>query len=114
MALLSGGCAAALATAPVAAVPPPPQRAAPHTVQRSLASVALAAVLLVSPCGGSLAARSASSSPVAAAPGAPVREGPARVVDGDTLVLNGSQRIRLYGVDAPESKQTCRRVRADA
>jgi endonuclease YncB( thermonuclease family) len=85
-----------------------PPRSAPRTLQRSLASAALAAVLLVSPCGGALAARSAVSSPVAAAPGAPVREGAARVVDGDTLVLNGNQRIRLYGVDAPESKQTCR------
>ncbi|EFJ41433.1 hypothetical protein VOLCADRAFT_107713 [Volvox carteri f. nagariensis] len=35
-----------------------------------------------------------------------VIEGPARVVDGDTLVING-ERIRLYGVDAPESAQQC-------
>lgn len=35
--------------------------------------------------------------------------GKARVVDGDTLVV-GSERIRLYGVDAPESKQICRRA----
>ena len=37
-------------------------------------------------------------------------EGAARVVDGDTLVVtsNGStQRVRLYGIDAPESKQSC-------
>ena len=32
--------------------------------------------------------------------------GPARVVDGDTLVVRGT-RVRLHGVDAPESKQTC-------
>lgn len=32
--------------------------------------------------------------------------GAARVVDGDTLVVNGV-RIRLYGIDAPEKKQTC-------
>lgn len=37
--------------------------------------------------------------------------GSARVVDGDTLVLTNSvgaaHRVRLYGIDAPESKQSC-------
>jgi endonuclease YncB( thermonuclease family) len=33
--------------------------------------------------------------------------GLAQVVDGDTLTL-GPQRIRLFGIDAPEAKQTCR------
>ena len=32
--------------------------------------------------------------------------GPARVIDGDTLDVGGV-RIRLYGIDAPESKQSC-------
>ena len=32
----------------------------------------------------------------------------ARVIDGDTLVLDG-ERIRLHGIDAPEMKQTCQR-----
>ena len=32
--------------------------------------------------------------------------GKPRVVDGDTLAF-GDQRIRLHGIDAPESKQTC-------
>ena len=34
--------------------------------------------------------------------------GPARIVDGDTLHLNGT-KIRLHGIDAPETKQTCQR-----
>lgn len=34
--------------------------------------------------------------------------GPARVVDGDTISVNGT-RIRLQGIDAPEAGQTCRR-----
>ena len=33
--------------------------------------------------------------------------GPARVVDGDTLEVAGT-RVRLHGIDAPESKQRCR------
>lgn len=43
--------------------------------------------------------------PVAQA--AVVIQGPARVVDGDTLVIN-QQRIRLYGIDAPEKAQSCK------
>jgi endonuclease YncB( thermonuclease family) len=35
-----------------------------------------------------------------------VRAGMARVVDGDTLVLDG-ERLRLQGIDAPELDQTC-------
>lgn len=34
--------------------------------------------------------------------------GQARVIDGDTLDV-ADQRIRLHGIDAPESRQLCRR-----
>lgn len=33
--------------------------------------------------------------------------GPARVMDGDTLRI-GDTKIRLWGIDAPERRQTCR------
>jgi endonuclease YncB( thermonuclease family) len=36
--------------------------------------------------------------------------GPATVVDGDTLEISG-QKIRLEGIDAPESLQTCGRAK---
>lgn len=34
-------------------------------------------------------------------------EGRVTVIDGDTLEMHG-KRIRLHGIDAPESGQTCR------
>jgi len=38
--------------------------------------------------------------------------GTPRIVDGDTLVIAGT-RIRLHGIDSPETKQTCQRGRID-
>lgn len=42
-------------------------------------------------------------------PDPPPIVGRATVVDGDTLEVRG-QRIRLWGIDAPESRQTCERA----
>src|SRR5688572_22588959 len=53
----------------------------------------------------SVGAASSSSAPMQ--PTQPV-VGTARVLDGDTLDLAG-HRIRLYGIDAPESRQICQR-----
>ena len=38
--------------------------------------------------------------------------GTATVVDGDTVKIRGI-RIRLHGIDAPESKQQCRRANGE-
>jgi endonuclease YncB( thermonuclease family) len=35
--------------------------------------------------------------------------GPAYTIDGDTIEV-GEYRIRLFGIDAPESRQTCNRT----
>ena len=40
---------------------------------------------------------------------APAIVGPGRVIDGDSLVVSGTE-IRLFGIDAPEYRQTCLRV----
>lgn len=42
-----------------------------------------------------------------------VVEGPAAVVDGDTLTI-GAVRVRLEGIDAPEAGQQCRREDGEA
>lgn len=34
------------------------------------------------------------------------QQGPAKVIDGDTIEVAGT-RVRLWGIDAPESRQTC-------
>lgn len=64
------------------------------SVASALAGGLALSVLLLVPDGGS-AARDALS-------------GPARVIDGDTIDIAG-ERVRLEGIDAPETAQTCPR-----
>lgn len=45
---------------------------------------------------------------LASSSSAQIVDGRAQVVDGDTLRV-GDQKVRLYGIDAPESSQTCQR-----
>jgi endonuclease YncB( thermonuclease family) len=55
-----------------------------------------------------LAALLLLTSPVFAASDVESISGTPRIVDGDTLVIDGT-RIRLHGIDAPEARQTCQR-----
>jgi endonuclease YncB( thermonuclease family) len=64
-----------------------------------LAASAIAAMLLVAGLAPAAQSRSAS---------APTVSGEARVIDGDTLAI-GDVKVRLEGIDAPETGQTCGR-----
>jgi len=75
---------------------PPPPRLPPVL----LATVALAAFV----AGAAWRARTTAPLPAVAIAHAPPHR--VRVVDGDTLVVNGVT-VRLKGVDAPESEQEC-------
>lgn len=44
--------------------------------------------------------------------GGGIHAGRVEIVDGDTVIVAGTQaRIRLYGIDAPEGRQRCRDAR---
>jgi endonuclease YncB( thermonuclease family) len=79
-------------------------------VGRIRAAAALAALLLVaaSAAGGPEKADGPGRADAAAAFAAvaPAVRGPAEVSDGDTLRI-GAVRVRLFGIDAPESRQPC-------
>jgi endonuclease YncB( thermonuclease family) len=64
---------------------------------RRIAESALALIVLILLA---VAVQQVTGEAVSASPGA------ARAVDGDSLVING-ERVRLWGIDAPELKQTC-------
>ncbi len=65
---------------------------------------------LVSPQVGARPADAKYREPNLAAPhGHSILAGPARIIDGDTIDVAGV-RIRLEGIDAPETAQTCERA----
>ena len=76
-----------------------------RAVARQVGALAFAGLLAftvsATQSGKDASAKSAQSPPAGTS-----IEGPARVVDGDTIVI-GEVRIRLEGIDAPESGQTC-------
>jgi endonuclease YncB( thermonuclease family) len=53
--------------------------------------------------------RDADPAPRAATPAGEALAGRAKVVDGDSLQVAG-ERIRLFGIDAPEARQQCQSV----
>jgi endonuclease YncB( thermonuclease family) len=61
----------------------------------TLRSFTLAQLIFVTVCVGALPASADNLS------------GQASIIDGDTLEIHGT-RIRLWGIDAPESSQLCR------
>lgn len=60
----------------------------------------LATALIAGVCGGFVNAASADVI------------GEARIIDGDTIQVSG-ERVRLHGIDAPESRQSCMLSGAD-
>ncbi|KIZ00113.1 Succinoglycan biosynthesis protein exoI [Monoraphidium neglectum] len=70
---------------------------ATRTRRRAAAAGMLSALLLLSGPGGASAGDAGIGTLI----------GPARVVDGDTLYVQG-EKVRLYAVDAPEKAQSCK------
>lgn len=66
----------------------------------------MAAIVAVSALAGIASTEFFPPEPIARAQASGPLMGTASVIDGDTLDVHG-QRIRLHGVDAPESAQTC-------
>ena len=65
---------------------------------------------LLAPLAVSAAALAQTAGPPPA--GSPIPGSPATVIDGDTIRI-GQVRYRLYGIDAPEKSQKCRKNGAD-
>lgn len=89
---------------PVSTPPPSDTLHAPPAPETSplgpLAALPISAAIIAAAASAALALQ-AEPAIAETLTGAP------RVVDGDTLEF-GSERVRLYGVDAPESKQSCK------
>jgi endonuclease YncB( thermonuclease family) len=79
-----------------------------YAVLATVGLVAAAFIILqnrqLAPAAAPFSAPSAHSGDVALSK--PGLSGIARVIDGDTIAIHGT-RVRLNGIDAPETKQTC-------
>ena len=71
--------------------------------KNSLLWIVIVAVILIA---GKWSGQFDSVRAPAPTPGAPI-EGRAKITDGDSLEIAG-ERIRLFGIDAPEGRQQCR------
>ena len=83
------------------------ERTLPGQLPAKAFVMAAASVLVLSACGGGGGGPSSASGPMpnTAPPPAPTAD--VRVVDADTVDIDGT-RWRLFGIDAPEIRQTCR------
>ena len=77
-----------------------------YRAPRALRRVVLAALPVVFAFAALLSVFGWVSAPTTENAAADVISGKARVIDGDTLEV-ADQRIRLHGIDAPESEQFC-------
>ncbi|MFN6953314.1 MAG: thermonuclease family protein [Acetobacteraceae bacterium] len=89
-------------------VPAPGGLAARQPALRARRRLALAALLAAALGAAPAAAKGDAFAPPPAAGTPGLIRGPAEVIDGDTIDIRG-HRIRLHGIEAPESNQYCTR-----